>query len=54
MMSAGGPGSKSNITMVGDLTFGYLDNDVCNSRSARFGTQTSVGKSLAMQKQISA
>ena len=49
---AGGPGSRSNAISVGRSTSGTFDSDGCSSRSARFASQTSVGRSSQMQKWI--
>src|SRR5947207_2134012 len=50
-MSAGAPGSRSNTIMVGRATSRLRASEVCNSRSARFAAQTSVGKSWARRSE---
>ena len=46
---AGGPGSRSNAIIVGLSMSGARAIGVCSSRSARFASHTSVGRSSQRQ-----
>src|SRR5208337_3765912 len=46
-MLAGGPGSRSNTIIVGQVISFARASDGCSSIAARFASHTSVGKSLA-------
>ena len=50
---AGGPGSRSNAIIVGWSISGARAIGVCISRSARFASHTSVGRSSHRQKSMS-
>ena len=49
---AGGPGSRSNASVVGFSMSCFFESEVCSSRSARLASQTSVGRSLQSTKSI--
>ena len=49
---AGGPGSRSNATIVGCSISGARAIGVCSSRSARLASQTIVGRSWQRQKSM--
>ena len=49
---AGAPGSRSNASTVGSASSSASASEVCISRSARFASHTSVGRSSHRQKSI--